>query len=67
MFFPDMLLAAKEILRVLKPGGKFATTVWSSAEKNFWATAISETISKHMQLSAPAPEFPGIFVVAKVV
>nr|WP_287494819.1 class I SAM-dependent methyltransferase [Candidatus Brachybacter algidus] len=61
MFFPDMLLAAKEILRVLKPGGKFATTVWSSAEKNFWATAISETISKHMQLSAPAPESPGIF------
>ena len=65
MFFPDMLLAAKEILRVLKPGGKFATTVWSSAEKNFWATAISETISKHMQLSAPAPESPGIFRCSK--
>ncbi len=65
MFFHDMLLAAKEILRVLKPGGKFATTVWSSAEKNFWATAISETISKHMQLSAPAPESPGIFRCSK--
>ena len=35
MFFPDMLLAAKEIMRVLKPGGKLAITVWGSARKEF--------------------------------
>jgi ubiquinone/menaquinone biosynthesis C-methylase UbiE len=27
MFFPDMLLAAKEMVRVLKPGGRIAVTV----------------------------------------
>ncbi len=29
MFFPDMLLAAKEMIRVLKPGGRIATSVWN--------------------------------------
>ena len=35
MFFPDMLLAAKEMVRVLKPGGRIATSVWNVPEKNF--------------------------------
>ena len=61
MFFPDMLLAAKEIHRVLKPRGRFATAVWSGPEKNFWVTAIGGTINKNMQLPAPAPGAPGMF------
>jgi len=46
MFFPDMLMAAKEMVRVLKPGGRIATSVWNSPEKNFWVTAIMGTINK---------------------
>ncbi len=61
MFFPDMLLAAKEIFRVLKPGGKFATSVWTSAEKNTWVTDIGDTIKRNMQLPDPTPGAPGIF------
>ncbi|MDP3667276.1 MAG: methyltransferase domain-containing protein, partial [Sediminibacterium sp.] len=61
MFFPDMLLAAKEMVRVLKPGGRIATAVWGVPEKNFWVTAIMETINKNMQLPAPPPGAPGIF------
>ncbi len=61
MFFPDMLLAAKEMVRVLKPGGRIATSVWSVPEKNFWVTAIMGTINKNMQLPAPPPGAPGIF------
>lgn len=61
MFFPDMLLAAREILRVLKPGGKFATSVWSPAEKNSWVTYIGDTIKRKMQLPEPTPGAPGIF------
>ena len=61
MFFPDMLLAAREILRVLKPGGRISTAVWSTAEKNFWVNALSETINKNMQLPIPPIEAPGIF------
>ncbi len=65
MFFPDMLLAAKEMVRVLKPGGKIATSVWDVPEKNFWVTAIMGTINKNMDLSAPPPEAPGMFRCAK--
>ena len=65
MFFPDMLLAAKEMVRVLKPGGKIATSVWNVLEKNFWITAILGTISRHMDLPAPLPGARGMFRCAK--
>ena len=65
MFFPDMLLAAKEMMRVLKPGGRIATSVWSIPEKNYWVTAIMGTISKNMDLPAPPAGAPGMFRCAK--
>jgi ubiquinone/menaquinone biosynthesis C-methylase UbiE len=65
MFFPDMLLAAKEMYRVLKSGGRIATTVWNVPEKNFWVTAIGSTINANMQLPPPPPEAPGMFRCAK--
>lgn len=65
MFFPDMLLAAKEMVRVLKPGGRIATSVWNVPEKNFWVTAIMNTINQNMQLPPPPPGAPGMFRCAK--
>jgi len=65
MFFPDMQLALKEIIRVLKPGGRFVTAVWDGPEKNFWVTAIGGTINKNIQLQPPPPEAPGMFRCAK--
>ena len=61
MFFPDMLLAAQEMVRVLKPGGKIAASVWAGPEQNFWVTAVGNVIYKHMHLSPPPPEAPGMF------
>jgi ubiquinone/menaquinone biosynthesis C-methylase UbiE len=65
MFFPDMQLAANELFRVLKPGGRFATSVWDGPDKNFWVTAMMGTINKHMELPPPSPEAPGMFRCAK--
>lgn len=65
MFFPDMHLAAKEMVRVLKPEGRIATSVWSVPDKNFWLTAIGGTINRNMQLPPPRPEAPGMFRCAK--
>jgi len=65
MFFPDMLLAAKEMMRVLKPGGRIATAVWNGPEKNFWITAAMGTINRNMELPPPPPGSPGMFRCAK--
>lgn len=61
MFFPDMQLAAREMIRVLKPGGRLATSVWDVPEKNFWVTAIMGTIRKNMELPPVPPDAPGMF------
>ncbi|WP_284653116.1 class I SAM-dependent methyltransferase [Flavobacterium terrisoli] len=61
MFFPDMLLAAKEMARVLKPGGRISTSVWNGPEKNFWVTASMGTINRNMELPPPPPGSPGMF------
>jgi ubiquinone/menaquinone biosynthesis C-methylase UbiE len=61
MFFPDMQLAAKEMVRVLKPGGRVAIAVWNVPQKNFWVTAIMGSINKIMQLPPPPAGAPGMF------
>ncbi|TCC96914.1 class I SAM-dependent methyltransferase [Pedobacter hiemivivus] len=61
MFFPDMLLAIKEMARVLKPGGRIVTAVWNIPEKNFWVTASMGVIRKNMDIPVPPPEAPGMF------
>ncbi len=65
MFFPDMQLAANEIFRVLKPGGRFAAAVWDGPEKNFWVTAMMGTINKNMELPPPPAGAPGMFRCSK--
>ncbi|MBS1680275.1 MAG: methyltransferase domain-containing protein [Bacteroidetes bacterium] len=61
MFFPDMQLAANEMHRVLKPGGKIAVAVWNAAEKNFWITAMGGTINRNLNIAPPPPGAPGMF------
>ncbi len=65
MFFPEMQLAANEMARVLKPGGRVATSVWNIPEKNFWVTAMMGTINKNMELPQPPPGAPGMFRCSK--
>ena len=65
MFFPDMLLAAKETVRVLKPGGKISASVWSGPEKNFWFTATMGVVKKYVDLPTPSADVPGMFRCAK--
>lgn len=61
MFFPDMQLAAAEMVRVLKPGGGLATTVWGGPEKNFWVTCISQNIKQYIEMAIPPEGAPGMF------
>ncbi|MDB5142641.1 MAG: methyltransferase protein [Mucilaginibacter sp.] len=61
MFFPDVQLATNEMYRVLKPGGRVAISVWSTPDKNFWYTVITNVINKYIKLPPPSPGVPGMF------
>ncbi len=61
MFFPDMQMACDEMYRVLKAGGKMATSVWGAPGKNLWITNTLGVINKNMNLQPPPPTAPGMF------
>jgi ubiquinone/menaquinone biosynthesis C-methylase UbiE len=61
MFFPDMQLAAKEMYRVLKPGGRIAIAVWGGPDKNIWYTAMSGVASKYVETPSVTSDAPGMF------
>lgn len=65
MFFPDMQLAANEMFRVCKNGGKTAISVWDVPEKNDWSTTITKALSKHIELPKQSIDAPGMFRCAK--
>ncbi len=61
MFFPDTQLAANEIYRVCKRGGRIATSVWAGPELNPWITSVMAILSKYTEIPAPLPDSPGMF------
>ncbi len=61
MFFPDMQLAAYEMYRVLKPGGRIAVSVWDTPDRNFWVSGMMGVLKKHIELPPPVPGAPGMF------
>lgn len=61
MFFPDMLLAVKEMVRVLKPAGRMAASVWTGPDKNFWFAGVMSVVKKNIELPVPPPGAPGMF------
>jgi SAM-dependent methyltransferase len=45
MFFPDRVLAYREALRVLKPGGRFLFNVWDRIEENPASAAVADAVA----------------------
>jgi len=61
MFFPDVGLGLKEMMRVAKPGARISAAVWGASDRNPWASTVMSTIAAHVDLPAPPPGAPGLF------
>ena len=61
MLVPDPTRAAREIRRVLRPGGRVALTVWGPRERNPWLGVVFDSVSAQLGVPMPPPGIPGPF------
>jgi SAM-dependent methyltransferase len=64
MLIVDPDAAAREIRRVLRPGGQAALAVWDDPERNPWATIPGRAMIELGHAEPPDPEAPGMFTLA---
>jgi SAM-dependent methyltransferase len=64
MFATDPTRAAREIRRVLRPGGRVALAVWGPRERNPWLGIVLDAVSAQVGRPVPPPGIPGPFSLA---
>ena len=64
LHFPRPGKALAEAHRVLKPGGRFAFTVWVAPPKNTFFGTIGETVIKYSDMSAAPPKGPSSYMLS---
>jgi ubiquinone/menaquinone biosynthesis C-methylase UbiE len=65
MFFSDVSGALREILRVLKPGGRLAFLVWADREFNPFFTVITEVLNQYLPAEPEDEDAPAAFRFAR--
>ena len=66
MFFPDALVALREILRVVRPGGSLAFVVWYKSEFNPFTSVPTDVVAAHVESPPPDPTALGAFRFAEL-
>jgi ubiquinone/menaquinone biosynthesis C-methylase UbiE len=61
MLFPSPVESVREMLRVLKPGGRISMAVWHFAERNPFHYSLSQVVERYVESPPPAPDSPDVF------
>jgi SAM-dependent methyltransferase len=61
MFFPDLVKATTEFVRVLKPGGRLCSSVWVKPEDNPWTGIAMHAIATETVVATPDRDGPNMF------
>jgi ubiquinone/menaquinone biosynthesis C-methylase UbiE len=61
MFFPDLLAALREMLRVTKREGAISLAVWGKSELNPFSYTITEVVARYFEATLADPNVPGAF------
>jgi SAM-dependent methyltransferase len=64
MLIADREAAAREIRRVVAPGGRAALAVWDVPDRNPWATIPASAMIELGHIERPDPDAPGMFRLA---
>jgi ubiquinone/menaquinone biosynthesis C-methylase UbiE len=61
MLFPSPVDSVREMLRVLKPGGRISLAVWHFAERNPFHYTLSRVVDRYVASPPVAPDSPDAF------
>ena len=65
MLVADPAAAAREALRVLRPGGRAVFAVWGAPAANPWLSALLDAIGAQLGAPVPPPGMPGPFALSE--